>query len=114
MNDKKDIKNENLKHSKIMYEKRDIYGVPSKLFISASLLIFAVWVTAGYIPGLFFFLILIPPLIIIHKKDEKGLILIFDKLKRPEFYAAGTVDHQAFKQVKRHNSRFEIQFLHHQ
>lgn len=110
MNDKKD----NLKHNRIMYEKREIYGVPSKLFISTSLLVFAVWVSAGYIAGLFFFLILIPPLIIIHKKDDKGLVLIFDKLKRPLFYSAGDVDHQAFKQVKRHNSNFQVQYLNHQ
>ncbi|HCV05149.1 MAG: hypothetical protein CMD81_08090 [Gammaproteobacteria bacterium] len=114
MNDKKDIKNDNLKHNKIMYQKREIYGVPSKLFIGTSLLVFAVWVTAGYIPGLFFFLILIPPLIIIHKKDDKGLSLIYDKIKRPVFYSAGAVDHQAFKQVKRFNSRFDVRFLNHQ
>lgn len=92
-------RNQNLKHNKTLYEARLIFGVPSKIFILASLLVVAVWISAGLVASIAIFIILIPPLVIVCKGDEKGLVFLLDKFKRPERYSAGAVSKQGIKVV---------------
>jgi len=99
-------KNQNLKHNKILYESRLIFGVPSQLFIISILLVIAVFIVAGFIPGIVIFFVFIPPLVIVHKKDEKGLYFLIDKCRRPAFYSAGAVETTALKTIEKKGDQF--------
>lgn len=99
-------RNQNLKHNKTLYEARLIFGVPSKMFILASLLVVAVWISAGLVASIAIFFILIPPLVIVCKGDDKGLMFLLDKFKRPEFYSAGAVSTQGIKIVEKQSDEF--------
>lgn len=104
-------RNPNLKHNKTLYEVRLIFGVPSKLFIVAALLVVAVWISAGFVASLAIFCILIPPLVIVCKGDEKGLVFLLDKFKRPEVYSAGVVSRQGVKVVEKQRDEFILNTL---
>jgi len=107
-----ETKNPNLKHNKALYEQRLIRGVPSKIFLCAMAIVVVALVTAGFVPAVVVFLIVIPPLIIIHKNDEKALSILFDKLKRPDFYSAGGVDDEkALKVLKKRNETFLVKSI---
>lgn len=103
---KEDIKNPNLKHNKALFEARLIFGVPSKLFLAAFALVIGTFISAGWIAGIVVFLVFIPPLIMVHRKDEKGLVILFDKLKRPNFYSAGAVDEKSLKVIQKNDEQF--------
>lgn len=101
-------KNPNLKHNATLYEKRLLWGVPSKLMVLALAFVFVSFFSAGLFPAIIVFLITIPPLIIIHKNDDQALTILFDKLKRPDFHSAGGVDEKMLKVIRKRREVFEI------
>lgn len=102
-------RNPNLKHNKVINEKKLVFGVPSNLFFLATVLVLFVYFTAGFVAGLTFFLIIIPPLIIIHKDDEQALSILLDNLSRPSFYSAGETNEKTLKILTRKSQgTFEI------
>lgn len=105
----KENQNPNLKHNKIINEKRLVFGVPSNIFFAASALVLISWVTAGFPVAITFFLIFIPPLIIIHKDDEQALTILLDNLTRPSFYSAGETNDKPLKILSRKSQgTFEV------
>lgn len=100
--------NPNLKHNKALYEKRLMFGVPSKLFVVAIAIVIAALISAGWMAAIVFFLVLIPPLVIAHKDDENAIAFLFDKLKRPDFYSAGGVDEKTLKVIKKIKNKYVI------
>ena len=82
--------------------------MPVHLFIVCILLCFALFITLGFITSFVFFIVFIPPLIIVHADDEKGLVMLFDKLFRASRYDAGIVDNTSFKVIKNTYSNYDI------
>lgn len=100
-----DVKNPNLKHNKALYEKRLIFGVPSKLFVLVGALVVIFVVTSGLIAGLVAIAVFVVPLIMIHQHDEQAFFILLDKLRRPNFYTGGGFDEITLKTVEVKNNK---------
>lgn len=101
-------RNPNLKHNKAINEKRTILNVPSGLFTLACAFPLLSFFSAGWFPALIVFIVSIPPLVVIHKNDDKALLIYFDKLKRPEFYSGSGVNERKVKVLRRKNINYEV------
>lgn len=97
-----DAKNPNLKHNKALYEKRLIFGVPSKLFVLAAAIVVICIVSTGFVAGLVAIFMFVIPLIMVHRNDDQAFLILMNKLRRPTFYTAGGVDEKTLKVVKKH------------
>ncbi len=101
----RDTKNPNLKHNKALYEKRLIFGVPSKLFVLAGAIVVICIVSTGFIAGLVAIFMFVIPLIMVHRNDDQAFLILINKLRRPTFYTAGGVDEKKLKVVKKHQDK---------
>lgn len=106
-------KTPSLEHNKALYEPRLIFGVPSTLFVMAFLFVIAAGVFVSFIASLVLFFVFIPPLILVHAKDEKGLIFLLDKVFRPCFYSAGAVSESGFMLVRKKGDIYTLVFIQH-
>ena len=98
----------NLKHNKLLFEKRLFFGVPSTLFLVALALTFGAFVSIGWFAAICVFTVIVPPLILVHREDDKGLVILLDKIKRPDFYSSASIDGKSTKVIKQTNDRLAI------
>jgi len=94
-------RNPSLEHNTELYEPRLLFGVPSKLFVVALLFVIFILIFFGWVSSFVVFFIFIPPLIMVHAKDSKGLSFLLDKVLRPQFYSAGEVGSGGFVVVRK-------------